>query len=59
VGNTGLMNEHGLSESGEHKSETEDRQLPSNKKAHPRRRTRVLNKENQRLEQVKTKSKHP
>jgi len=45
VGNTGLMNGHGLSELGEHESETEDGTLPSSKKAHPRHRTGVLKKE--------------
>jgi hypothetical protein len=45
VGNTGLMNEHGLSESGEHESETDDGNYPPGKTAHPRHRSGVLNEE--------------
>jgi hypothetical protein len=60
VGNTGLMNEHGLSESGEHEAEIEDGKLPSSKKKRIRAFARVCStRKNQRLNEVKTKSKHP
>jgi hypothetical protein len=60
VGNTVLMNEHRLSEPGEHEAQiADDGKLPVRQNHATRNRTGVPNRKNQRLKTDKNKIKTP